>query len=152
MPRSASLYSLLSTTAAAGLGSAARIASGKAAAILDTPAGSTRSPVLPCLTPGAAELSSTVTGDAGRTGITHRLRFSTPNFEKTLVAANPALFRGYRQKRVADGLKLLIDSRSNIPLYSQPTYPGSCTGERAGLKFDTLGWYSSGNACLLTDK
>ncbi|MCL4562750.1 MAG: ABC transporter substrate-binding protein [Chloroflexi bacterium] len=84
-----------------------------------------------------------------RIGKSNRTRYSNPELDKMLVAADSEMNYDARMQKVADILKLLVDNRPNVPIWSQITYLGYRKDIVGGLKFDKLGGYLLGDAYLL---
>ncbi len=86
---------------------------------------------------------------SARIGKSNRTRYNNPDLDKILLAADGDLNWETRQQKVADALKILIDNRPNVPLWSQITYLGYRNDIIGGLKFDKLGGYLLTDAYLL---
>ncbi len=84
-----------------------------------------------------------------RIGVSNRTRYSNPELDQMLAAADSEMDGSARFQKVADILKFLVDNRPNIPIWSQLTYLGYRSDIIGGLKFDRLGGYLLGDAYLL---
>jgi peptide/nickel transport system substrate-binding protein len=82
-------------------------------------------------------------------GATNRMRYNNPDLDKLLKEADSALDWNVRKAKIADVLKLLVDQRPNVPLYSRLTYVAYRKDQIAGLMVDPLGGVYFGDAYML---
>jgi peptide/nickel transport system substrate-binding protein len=82
-------------------------------------------------------------------GSTNRTRYSSPDLDKLLQAADGALDWNVRKQDINTVLKYLVDQRPNVPLYSRLTYVAYRKDQIAGLMVDPLGGVYFGDAYVL---
>jgi len=84
-----------------------------------------------------------------RLGVSNRTRYLNKDLDKMLSEADGLLDYTARMAKVTEIQKFLVDQRPNIPLFSKLSYAGYRKDMVAGLKWDKLGGYLTGDAYML---